>query len=54
MKNEKRYLVPGDYMADPSVHIFNDRVYIYSSNDWERGIEENDNVDHIHMKDNHV
>ena len=22
MKTEKRYLVPGDYMADPAVHIF--------------------------------
>ena len=29
MKKEKRYLVPGDYMADPAVHIFNDKVYIY-------------------------
>ena len=26
MKKEMRYLVPGDYMADPAVHIFNDRV----------------------------
>ena len=25
MKKEKRYLVPGDYMADPAVHVFNDR-----------------------------
>ncbi len=54
MKTEKRYLVPGDYMADPSVHIFNDRVYIYPSHDWESGIEENDNGDHFNMKDYHV
>ena len=27
MKKEKRYLVPGDYMADPAVHVFNDRLY---------------------------
>lgn len=49
-----RYLVPGDYMADPSVHVFNDRLYIYPSHDWESGIEENDNGDHFNMKDYHV
>ena len=38
MKKEKRYLVPGDYMADPAVHVFNDRLYIYPSHDWESGI----------------
>lgn len=40
MKKEMRYLVPGDYMADPAVHVFNNRVYIYPSHDWESGIEE--------------
>ena len=54
MKTEKRYLVPNDYMADPSVHVFNGRVYIYPSHDWESGIEENDNGDHFNMKDYHV
>ena len=54
MKTEKRYLVPNDYMADPSVHVFNDRVYIYPSHDWESGIAENDNGDHFNMKDYHV
>ena len=54
MKTEKRYLVPHDYMADPSVHIFNDRIYIYPSHDWESDIEENDNGDHFNMKDYHV
>ena len=49
-----RYLVPGDYMADPAVHVFNGRVYIYPSHDWESGIEENDNGDHFNMKDYHV
>ena len=51
---KKRYLVPDDYMADPSVHIFNDRLYIYPSHDWESGIPENDNGDHFNMKDYHV
>ena len=46
MKKEMRYLVPGDYMADPAVHIFNDRVYIYPSHDWESGIRENDKRQH--------
>ena len=25
MKKEERYLFPADYMADPSVHVFNGR-----------------------------
>lgn len=51
---KKRYLIPDDYMADPSVHIFNDRLYIYPSHDWESGIPENDNGDHFNMKDYYV
>lgn len=54
MKKEARYLVPGDYMADPSVHVFNGRLYIYPSHDWESGVPENDNGDHFNMKDYHV
>jgi hypothetical protein len=49
-----RYLVPGDYMADPAVHVFNGKLYIYPSHDWESGIGENDNGDHFNMKDYHV
>ena len=30
---KKRYLVENDYMADPSVHVFNSKVYIYPSHD---------------------
>ena len=45
MKTLKRYLFPADYMADPSVHIFNDRIYIYPSHDWECENVENDNGD---------
>lgn len=51
---KKRYLVPEDYMADPAVHVFNEKLYIYPSHDWESGIEENDNGDHFNMKDYHV
>ncbi len=50
----KRYLVPEDYMADPAVHVFDGKLYIYPSHDWESGIEENDNGDHFDMKDYHV
>ena len=46
--------MPQDYMADPSVHVFNGRVYIYPSHDWESGVPENDNGDHFNMKDYHV
>jgi hypothetical protein len=53
MKTPK-YLVPNDYMADPAVHVFNDRLYIYPSHDRESGIPENDNGDHFDMKDYHV
>lgn len=49
-----RYLVPGDYMADPSVHVFEGKLYIYPSHDWESGVPENDNGDHFNMKDYHV
>lgn len=51
---QARYLVPHDYMADPSVHVFNGRLYIYPSHDWESGIPENDNGDHFNMRDYHV
>ena len=49
-----RYLVPEDYMADPAVHIFNGRVYIYPSHDWDSGAGENDSGDHFDMRDYHV
>ena len=53
MKTAK-YLVPNDYMADPSAHVFNGKLFIYPSHDRESGIEENDNGDHFAMKDYHV
>ncbi len=50
----KRYLIPGDYFADPSVHVFNGRVYIYPSHDRESGIPEDDWGSHFDMRDYHV
>ncbi|MCM1451009.1 MAG: glycoside hydrolase family 43 protein [Clostridium sp.] len=49
-----RYLFPQDYMADPSAHVFNGRLYIYPSHDWEEKNIETDNGDCYIMKDYHV
>lgn len=53
MKNP-RYLFPKDFMADPSAHVFEGKLFIYPSHDWESGVPENDNGDHFNMKDYHV
>ena len=49
-----RYLVPHLYTADPAVHVFNGKLYIYPSHDVESGIPENDNGDHFDMRDYHI
>jgi hypothetical protein len=49
-----RYLIPHLYTADPAVHIFEDKLYIYPSHDIESDIPENDNGDHFDMRDYHV
>ena len=49
-----RYLVDDLYIADPSAHVFNGKLYIYPSHDIESGIPENDNGDHFAMRDYHV
>jgi hypothetical protein len=51
---QAKYLFPKDYMADPSAHVFEGKIYIYPSHDWDSGIPENDNGDHFDMKDYHV
>jgi len=51
---EPRYLVNHLYTADPAVHVFNGKIYIYPSHDIESGIPENDNGDHFDMRDYHV
>lgn len=47
-------LVSAIYTADPSAHVFNDKIYIYPSHDIESGIAANDNGDHFAMRDYHV
>jgi len=49
-----RYLFPSDYMADPSANVFNGRLYIYPSHDWEAGAAFDDDGGHFQMKDYHV
>ncbi|KAK6498414.1 hypothetical protein TWF481_011005 [Arthrobotrys musiformis] len=47
-------LVTHIYTADPSAHVFNNRVYIYPSHDRETDIQDNDNGDQYDMVDYHV
>ncbi len=47
-------LVSHIYTADPSAHVFNNKIYIYPSHDTATGIAENDNGDHFNMMDFHV
>ena len=49
-----RYLFPSDYMADPAGHVFNDKLYIYPSHDWDAGECFDDDGGHFQMKDYHV
>ena len=54
MNHKPRYLVNDLYIADPSAHVFNGKIYVYPSHDIESGIPENDNGDHFDMRDYHV
>lgn len=42
------------YIADPAVHVFNGKLYIYPSHDYEAGVPEDDLGSHFAMKDYHV
>lgn len=46
-------LISGMYTADPSVRVFNDKLYIYPSHDIATG-KPNTNGDHFDMNDYHV
>lgn len=48
-----RHIFPEDFMADPSAHVFDGKLYIYPSHDREGDAAENDNGDHFDMKDYH-
>jgi hypothetical protein len=47
-------LVRHIFTADPSAHVFEDRIYVYPSHDIEAGIPQNDEGDHFDMVDYHV
>lgn len=42
------------FTADPRVHVFEDKLYIYPSHDIEANIPEDDDGSHFDMKDCHV
>lgn len=47
-------LVKNIYTADPSAHVFDGKLYVYPSHDFEAGIPENDKGDHFGMVDYHI
>lgn len=49
-----RPLVSHIYTADPSAHVFNGRIYIYPSHDYESSVPEDDLGSHFNMKDFHI
>jgi GH43 family beta-xylosidase len=47
-------LISSIYTADPSAHVFNGKIYIYPSHDYEAGVPEDDLGSHFAMKDYHI
>ncbi|KMT67026.1 glycoside hydrolase family 43 protein [Catenovulum maritimum] len=47
----KQALVTDIYTADPSAHVFNNKIYIYPSHDVETDIKPNHHGDHFAMRD---
>lgn len=47
-------LVTDNYTADPSAHVFEGKIYIYPSHDYDSGIPEDDTGAHFNMRDYHV
>ncbi|MFI5005906.1 MAG: family 43 glycosylhydrolase [Solirubrobacterales bacterium] len=47
-------LVSDIFTADPSAHVFNGRIYVYPSHDFEAGIPQDDLGSHFGMVDYHV
>lgn len=54
MSKEREPLVTHIFTADPSAHVFNDRIYIYPSHDIPHDGEDNDNGDEYQMEDYHI
>ncbi|MBD8082670.1 glycoside hydrolase family 43 protein [Chryseobacterium caseinilyticum] len=49
-----KYLFNDLYFADPSVHVFNNKIYIYPSHDIQTEVTDANNGGHFNMKDYHV
>ncbi|WP_151737676.1 glycoside hydrolase family 43 protein ['Paenibacillus yunnanensis' Narsing Rao et al. 2020] len=47
-------LVTHIYTADPSAHVFEDKIYIYPSHDLDHEMDSNDNGDQYDMEDYHI
>src|ERR1700746_376314 len=47
-------LISAIYTADPSAHVFNGKIYIYPSHDYEAGIRQDDLGSHFAMKAYHI
>lgn len=56
--SNKKYLsqplITSIYTADPSAHVFNGKIYVYPSHDYDAGLPDNDNGDQYAMQDFHV
>jgi hypothetical protein len=53
-KGTSEPLITNLYTADPSAHVFENKIYIYPSHDLETGAPQNDAGDHFDMRDYHV
>ena len=49
-----RYLWPADYMADPAAHVFNGKIWVYTSHDWDSPVKNAEDGAHYDMKDYHA
>lgn len=50
----REHLTKDLFIADPAVHVFNGKLYIYPSHDFEAGIPEDDLGSHFAMEDYHI
>lgn len=54
MPKQHEPLVTHMYTADPSVHVYEDKIYIYPSHDLDHDVPNNDSGDQYQMQDYHV
>jgi hypothetical protein len=54
IKYHSEPLITDHFTADPSAHVFEKKIFIYPSHDWDSGEPEMDDGNHFNMKDYHV